>query len=122
MCTELFLALVYFTTIVIFNFFLFKLLTSYFNEIIELQRVKRIFAQTSEKKVSIFSQLAEMNKNQNRTAKILKNLQTFSKTDDIIIIGLTYKYLSENITKNSKYDNLFTKMLQNQYLYEKNNI
>jgi len=63
-----------------------------------------------------------MNKNQNRTAKILKNLQTFSKTDDIIIIGLTYKYLSENITKNSKYDNLFTKMLQNQYLYEKNNI
>ena len=122
MCTELFLALVYFTTIVIVNFFLFKLLTSYFNEIIELQRVKRIFVQTSEKKVSIFSQLAEMNKNQNRTAKILKNLQTFSKTDDIIIIGLTYKYLSDNITKNSKYDNLFTKMLQNQYLYEKNNI
>ena len=96
MCTELFLALVYFTTIVIVNFFLFKLLTSYFNEIIELQRVKRIFAQTSEKKVSIFSQLAEMNKNQNRTAKILKNLQTFSKTDDNLLNRQIASILSSN--------------------------
>ena len=43
MCIELFLATLYFLIILIINYFLFKLITGYFNNISYLLRLKSIF-------------------------------------------------------------------------------
>ena len=45
MCTELFLAIIYFSTIFTVNFFLFKLLKTYTKNIIYLLKVQNIFKQ-----------------------------------------------------------------------------
>jgi hypothetical protein len=44
MCTELLLAILYFSTIFFVNFFLYKLLRSYYKEILRLLKLKKIFS------------------------------------------------------------------------------
>ena len=50
MCTELSLALLYFFTIFAVNFFLFKVLKSYFENIMYLTKIKNVFSSFTNKK------------------------------------------------------------------------
>ena len=49
MCTELGLAILYFLSIFIVNFFLFKVLKNYFKNILYLQKIRTIFTTFSNK-------------------------------------------------------------------------
>jgi len=113
MCTELLLAIIYFITIFIVNFFLYRLLKSYWRNISYLLRLKNIYKLYKNDKVAIISNLYIYLKNRNQ--KVLLNLNKFSKHQDIIIIGNIYKFLKNN-TINSSVNNFYFKLLEIQYL------
>ena len=54
MCTELFLAIIYFSTIFTVNFFLFKLLRTYTKRIMYLLKIQNIFKQKNIKSIETF--------------------------------------------------------------------
>ena len=113
MCTELLLAIIYFITIFVVNFFLYKLLKSYWRNISYLLRLKNIYKLYKNDKMAIVSNLYIYLKNKNQ--KLLLNLNKFSKNQDIIIIGNIYKFLKNN-TINSNVNNFYFKLLEMQYL------
>ena len=118
MCTEFFLACLYFVVIFVINFFLYKLLNIYLKNIFELQKIKKInqFYPNSE----LFSKLYKYS---NKELRNSNNLSTLSLIDDTavdtLIIGNIYKYLStinrKNSGNNSSNDYYF-QLLSNQYL------
>ena len=114
MCTELLLAIIYFITIFVVNFFLFKLLKSYWNNIFYLLRLKNIYQLYPNDNMGIISNLYLYLKYKNQ--KLLLNLNKFSKSKDIIVIGNIYKYLKNN-TQNSNINNFYFKLLEKQYLF-----
>jgi len=54
----------------------------------------------------------------------LANLNKFSETNDVLVIGNTYKYLAINLEKESGFDNkiYYFELLANQYLAPKNKL
>jgi len=97
MCTELFLALFYFLTLFIVNFFLLKLLISYKTNILFLLKLKNEFKNKS----------------------LLTRFSSFSKSKDMLILGSTYRYLSKNLSrKNNDFVSLsyYLKLLEVQFL------
>ena len=113
MCTELLLAIIYFITILVVNFFIYKLLKSYYKNISYLLRLKNIYKLYKTEKMGIISNLYLYLKNKNQ--KILFNLNKFSKNKDIIVIGNIYKFLKTN-TINSNLNSFYFKLLEIQYL------
>ena len=113
MCTELLLAIIYFITIFVVNFFIYKLLRSYYKNISYLLRLKNIYKLYKNEKMGIVSNLYLYLKNKNQ--KILFNLNKFSKNKDIIVIGNIYKFLKIN-TINSNLNSFYFKLLEIQYL------
>ena len=61
MCTEVLLAIIYFSIIMIINFFLFKLLKTYLIEIKQRQKIKQIFSCYSQKSNAVFPFLYNSN-------------------------------------------------------------
>jgi hypothetical protein len=118
MCTELLLAIIYFTTIFIVNFFLYKLLKNYWKNISYLLRLKNIYKLYKIDKMGVISNLYLYLKNKNQ--KVLFNLNKLSANKDIIIIGNVYKYLKET-TLNSSTNIFYFKLLEIQYFSLKNN-
>jgi hypothetical protein len=57
MCTELLLAIIYFITILVVNFFIYKLLKSYYKNISYLLRLKNIYKLYKTEKMGIISNL-----------------------------------------------------------------
>jgi hypothetical protein len=117
MCTELFLAILYFLTILIVNYFLFKLLTSYLQKITYLLKIKNILTTFPQSKFSLVSQLHKYSSLDSKFS--LKFFNNISSTKDVFIIGNTYKYLVEalqtekSLTTSTLY---YLQLLENQYL------
>jgi hypothetical protein len=118
MCTEFFLALVYFLTIVFVNYFLFKLLKSYLTNIFYLLKLRNIFVSFKKSTNNLVFLLSSFSKKEKKNSAVLTNLARFSTTKDLLIIGNTYKYLgkilqSENVDETNLY---YFELLANQYL------
>jgi hypothetical protein len=118
MCTEFFLASLYFVIIFVINFLLFKLLNAYIRSIFKLRKIKNIIKIYPNNK--FFRTLYSYSLNKEfRNSLVLSSFSNSKKEIDIIIIGTIYKYLSTNINKDNKslQDNdYFFQLLANEYL------
>jgi hypothetical protein len=114
MCSEFILALVYFITIFIVNFFLYKLLRSYLKNIFYLVKIKNIFKFYNKSNNNIVSLFYLFFKKEKQNSTYLLNLNKFSKTKDVIVIGNTYSYLSTNFKDDTNF--YYFQLLKNQYL------
>lgn len=133
MCTELILAFIYFITIFFVNYFLFQLLKKNVEIIFYLLKIKNVLTQYSNTKgKSLFYYLIQIKKKV-KTVQIFFYLNGLLETEDLLIIGNTYKFLLKNTKKDNislnfseKNDNksffanrLYFSLLQNQYLAQK---
>jgi hypothetical protein len=119
MCTELFLAIFYFLTLFIVNFFLSKLLISYQTNILFLLKIKNILNSFDKKKLKGISIFYFYSKNEFKNKSILNKFSSFSKVKDMLIIGSTYRYLLKNLSrKNNDFVSLsyYLKLLETQFL------
>ena len=121
MCTEFLLAIVYFVTIFFVNYFLFKLLKAYFKNISYLLRLKTIFKSFKESNNNLVFFLSSLIKKEKRNSTALLTLHKFSNTQDILIIGNTYKYLSTNLKYEASDDNkiYYFELMTDHYLSTK---
>ncbi len=119
MCTELFLAILYFSTIFAVNFFLFKLLKTYTKNITYLLKVQNIFKQKLPKNISEFILLYLYNKKNSINTDLLPLLNNYSLTNDIVTIGHIYSYLlktNREQSSNKQLNNFYFELLETQYL------
>jgi len=120
MCTELSLALLYFFTIFTVNFFLFKVLKSYFENIIYLNKIKKIFTSfTNKKDLELVSIIYSFLKKEPRTKNKLTRLNILKEYEDPLIIGNIYSNLlktKEDLLLSGSSENFYLQLLQNQYL------
>ena len=119
MCTELFLAILYFFTILVVNFFLFKLLKSYFVNILYLLKLKNILNSFEKEKVKMISLFYFLAKNEFKNQNLLFKVNQFSTIQDLLILGNTYKFFFMNLAKTNQ--NLvsiryYFKLLEKKYL------
>ena len=123
MCTEFFLAFVYFLTIVFVNYFLFKLLKSYLGNIFYLLKLRNIFVSFKKSTNNLVFLLSSFSKKEKKNSAVLTNLSRFSNTTDLLVIGNTYKYLGDVLQNENVNDaNLYYfELLANQYLTNQNN-
>jgi hypothetical protein len=120
MCNELFLAILYFLTIFLVNYFIFKLIKNYFIRIRFLMKVKKILSfftqQTSNLTILNYLLFKSHFHNQN----IVSYFPKFSTYQDNLLIGNIYSYFSGffelNLFQNQSY---FFKLLEKQYLSQK---
>ena len=124
MCTEFLLAILYFITIFFVNYFLSKLLKTYLINIFYLLKLKNIFVLFKKSTNNLIFLLSSFFKKEKKNSNLLANLHKFSKTNDILIIGNTYKYLLMNLQKENSVDNkiYYFELLANQYLSIKKNL
>jgi hypothetical protein len=119
MCTELFLAIIYFLIMFTVNYFLYNLLKTYFKNIFHLLRLKNIFKNFNKNDVKSLVILHFYSKNNFKKTNMLGVLNQFSSSDDNIVIGKTYNYLARNLEKESQAQNTlvyYLKLMENQYL------
>ena len=124
MCTEFLLAILYFMTIFVVNYFLAKLLKSYTTNIFYLLKLKNIFLSFKKSTNNLVFLLSSFFKKEKKNSNLLANLNKFSETNDVLVIGNTYKYLAINLEKVSGFDNkiYYFELLANQYLAPKNKL
>tara|TARA_Y100000991_G_C21644170_1_gene209526 strand:+ start:61 stop:450 length:390 start_codon:yes stop_codon:yes gene_type:complete len=119
MCTELFLAILYFSTIFAVNFFLFKLLKTYTRNIIYLLKVQNIFKQKLPKDIRGFILLHLYSKKNSKNVDLVDLLNKYSINEDVLTIGNTYSYLLKNSQEQGsrkQLNNFYLELLENQYL------
>jgi hypothetical protein len=92
MCTEFFLAFIYFITIFGVNYFIFKLLKNNLENIFFLYKIERLFKLFPLQKKKLFHYLIELEK-KIKPISFLSFSHNFLKSEDILIIGQTYKFL-----------------------------
>ena len=121
MCTEFLLAIIYFITIFFVNYFLFKLLKTYSKNIFYLLRLQTIFKSFKESNNNLVFFLSSLLKKEKKNSTLLLTLHKFSNTQDILIIGNTYKYLSSNLKYETSADNkiYYFELMTNHYLSTK---
>ena len=117
MCTELFLAIIYFFTIFFVNVFLFKLVKNYLKNIFYLLKIKNIFKNSKKENLFLLSTLYFANKKDTKYFLQLKNLNSSCNKEDILLIGHIYKTIvsSKKLEKSIDY---YLTLLKNQYLSE----
>ncbi len=119
MCTELLLAILYFSTIFAVNFFLFKLLKTYTRSITYLLKVQNIFKQKLPKDIRGFILLHLYSKKNSRNIDLVSLLNNCSIDNDVLTIGNTYSYLLKNSQEQDskrQLNNFYLELLENQYL------
>jgi hypothetical protein len=120
MCTELSLALLYFFTIFAVNFFLFKVLKSYFDNIMYLTKIKNVFSSfTNKKDLELVSIIYSFLKKDTKTRNKIMKLNVLKDYEDPLIIGNIYLNLlktKENKIFNGVSENFYLQLLENQYL------
>jgi hypothetical protein len=120
MCTELSLALLYFFTIFAVNFFLFKVLKSYFENIMYLTKIKNVFSSfTNKKDLELVSLIYSFLKKDTKTRNKIMKLNVLKDYEDPLIIGNIYLNLlktKENKIFNGVSENFYLQLLENQYL------
>lgn len=117
MCTELLLALLYFITILIVNYFLYKLLAEYTSKIIYLLQLKNILTKFTKSESVFFFTLYSSTKKQSKVS--LKLFNNISSTKDVFLIGNTYRYLGTLLKKENNFNTTtlyYLELLENQYL------
>jgi len=121
MCSEFILALIYFTVIFTVNFFLSKLLKTYFNNILYLLKIKNIFNLYKPNEILTISFLYSLIKknlvNLNSLKvleKIIQKEETFNKKD-ILILSNIYKNLEIYFSEKEKNQNYYFGLLREQY-------
>ncbi len=117
MCTEFFLACLYFLILSVINFFLFKLLNIYLRNIFKLQKIKNISQIYPNNE--LFRKLYRYSDKSYQNSKSLTNFTVGdTKNIDALIIGNTYKYLGDNNSKNlnAASRDFYFQLLENQYL------
>ena len=124
MCTEFLLAILYFITIFFVNYFLSKLLKNYLINIFYLLKVKNIFSSFKKSTNNLVFLLSSFFRKEKKNSNLLANLHKFSKTNDVLVIGNTYKYILTNLQKEISLDSkiYYFELLANQYLSVKNNM
>jgi hypothetical protein len=119
MCTELFLAIIYFITIFIVNYFLYKLLSVYVINIVYLFKLKNIFSKFPKTDVKSLALLYFYSKNNFKNINVFGVLNQFSNSNDTLVIGKSYEYLANNVEVNNR-NNItliyYLRLLENQYL------
>ena len=123
MCTEFLLAILYFITIFFVNYFLSKLLKNYLVNIFYLLKVKNIFSSFKKSTNNLVFLLSSFFRKEKKNSNLLANLHKFSKTNDVLVIGNTYKYILTNLQKEISLDSkiYYFELLANQYLSVKKN-
>ena len=123
MCTEFLLAILYFITIFFVNYFLSKLLKNYLINIFYLLKVKNIFSSFKKSTNNLVFLLSSFFRKEKKNSNLLANLHKFSKTNDVLVIGNTYKYILTNLQKEISLDSkiYYFELLANQYLSVKKN-
>lgn len=121
MCTEFLLAILYFMTIFVVNYFLAKLLKSYATNIFYLLKLKNIFLSFKKSTNNLVFLLSSFFKKEKKNSNLLANLNKFSETKDVLVIGNTYKYLAINLEKEAGFNSktYYFELLANQYLSPK---
>ena len=121
MCTEFLLAILYFITIFFVNYFLSKLLKNYLVNIFYLLKVKNIFSSFKKSTNNLVFLLSSFFRKEKKNSNLLANLHKFSKTNDVLVIGNTYKYILTNLQKEISLDSkiYYFELLANQYLSAK---
>jgi hypothetical protein len=117
MCTEFFLAFIYFLTIIIVNYFLYKLITNYLTNISYLLKINIILKDYPENQT--YSLFYKLIKKDNKKVSLLKQLSLIDQKADILILGNIYKYLDENLEKSrniNSFNNYYFNLLRFQYL------
>ena len=118
MCSEVFLALIYFLVIFIINFFLYKILTFYIKNIRKLKKLKNINKIYPNNK--LVPTLYKYSNTEIRNLDILNNIENKNSPEiDTLIIGNIYKYLKNVLQKNPKKNSgeeYYFELLANQYL------
>jgi len=116
MCTEFFLALIYFITILVVNVFIFNLLKSYLRNILEIVKLKKIIllfkTNNNDLLLSFYYLLKERKINNN---KILNVLSLPEDKKDVLLAGKIIEFFNKNI-KQEKSLNFYLTLLRNQYL------
>ena len=120
MCTELGLAILYFLSIFIVNFFLFKVLKNYFKNILYLQKIRTIFTTFSNKTdLKLVSLLYLFLKKETKNRNLLNQMNLIKNVEDYLIIGNIYSNLLKNEETSfsrRKSENFYFELLENQYL------
>ena len=118
MCTEFLLAIIYFVTILFVNYFLFRLLKTYTKNIFYLLRLKTIFTFFQKANNNLVYFFFSLLKKEKKNSNLLGILHKFSKTQDLLIIGNTYKYLGNNLNYEKEFNNqiYYFELLANHYL------
>jgi len=122
MCTEFFLVILYLFIILTINYFFFKLLKTYWLNIIELNKFKNMFNIFNSSELLLVSNLYLLKKVNSKNILLLKYLNTIieaKNSNDILWIGNLYKFLSQKFNfESNKFDsNLFYfQLLEKQYL------
>ena len=117
MCTEFLLEYLYFLILTVINFFLLKLLNIYLRNIFKLQKIKNISQIYPNNE--LFRKLYRYSDKSYQNSKSLTNFTVGdTKNIDALIIGNTYKYLSDNNSKNlnAASRDFYFQLLENQYL------
>jgi hypothetical protein len=122
MCTELLLAIIYFSTIITVNYFLYNLLKNYVKNIFYLLKLKNIFTKFKKEDVKSLALFYFYSKNDFKNINLLGILNKFSSSNDTIVIGKTYNYLATSIEKKSNSSTAliyYLRLLESQYLFMK---
>jgi len=129
MSAEFLLALIYLITILVINFFLFKLLKNYMLNILELVKIKNILQLYNRDNNNLLVSFYYLNKNKNlnnNNMLVIKELlakKNPNKKDDLLIISNFYDRLLDftkiNL-KNNKEKKIFFNLLKKHYLSETN--
>ena len=116
MCTEFFLALIYFITILVVNIFIFSLLKSYFRNILEISKLKKIiFLFQSNNNYLLLSFYYLLKEKRLTNTKVLSKLSLPPNKKDILIAGKSTDFFNRNIKQEKSWD-FYLKLLKNQYL------
>ena len=120
MCTELLLAALYFLTIFCVNFFLFKVLKNYFDNLNYLRKIKKILTSFSNKNQLTLTVLLHLfSKKDLKNKTNLKKLTSLFDLNDPLVIGNVYRNLLQNkgnSALNRISENFYLQLLENQYL------
>ena len=119
MCTELILAILYFITIFTVNFFLFKLLNSYTKDIRYMLKIKNILKVNKSSGLEAFVLLYLYEKKNYKSKLLLKLLNSCSELDPLSIGNVYSCLLEANKKDDTKLNNLYLELLENQYLPKK---
>jgi hypothetical protein len=122
MCTELILAIIYISILILINFLLFTFLKTYQQKILYLLKLRIIlnsFNKNDLQIVLLFDKYFKKDLTKLKSEKFdinLNNLQNIVNYNDIVSLGTFSKFLNRYDNKKMNSRSFFYNLLENQYL------